>query len=317
MAEKIVRATNGAVTHKDLFGSHSSAADSTEVGGGALRGVPSGFIAQDKMFGTYRPGTLTGLASRPGMGKTSKALADALHIADAGAHVVYFSLESAAIHVNAMMLSSVSRVDVGVAYELMSRLRDESSVDEDSMPTGAADRLLSGLDRLRKLPIHIDDVATTVEQIGAKVRRAQAALVGAERVGLVVIDRAELVATERRETREVEFDEVIRGLLRLAKDHGVPVLVLTTIPAGDEDSPAGRIDDRPNCRPTLSDLRERDAVAQHASRVFFCYRDEEYVRNTMDAGTMELICAKNRGGPRGAIKLAWVGKYASVTNCRP
>jgi len=268
--------------------------------------VNSGFAAIDRDFGMYRPGTLTALAGRPGMGKTSKACADAVNVALDGFSVLYFSTESTKTEVRSLMISGRAKADRGDV------LRFAETGDAAAIDGAALGFVVKALGELDRAPLHIFDGAMSVDDVRDEVQIV--AQSDAPPVGLVVIDRAELLSGPRRESREVEFDETIRRLLGVAGEFSVPLLVTTTIPRGYSEGLLAPIDERPDKRPRLEDLRERDAIAQHSSRIFLLHREEVYQDDSPRRGVLEMICAKSRATPRGVVELAYCSKSGAVSN---
>lgn len=266
-----------------------------------VSGIPSGFSGADDRFGGYARGSLTILAARPAMGKSAKALIDALNVARAGQHsVALYSLEMTTAEIVERLYSMESRVE---ADRMRSGHLDERDID----------RLLNAAKNLRDLPLVIEDASTqSLATIRAHARRVQADT-STPPLGLIVIDYIQLMspadATKRGRSREQEIAEISRGLKALAKDFDVAVLALSQLNRS--------LESRPNKRPMLSDLRESGALEQDANRVIFVYRDEVYNPDTQEPGIAELICGKNRGGRTGTEKIAWEGRYTAFRDLRP
>lgn len=248
------------------------------------RGVPTGFVDVDaKTFG-FAPGDLVVVAGATGMGKTSFALQAACSAAEAGYPVALFSLEMTRDEVVWRMLCAEGMIDA-------SRFRRDG-------PEGYPEsnwRILEAGKRLRDLPIHLDDTpAIRLGHIRTRCRRLQAK----EGLGLVVVDHLQIMHAEG-ENRTQALAEITSGLKALAKELGVPVMLLSQL---------SRFKDRADKRPTLSDLRESGAIEQDANTVLLLFRPEYYAGatdkegNTL-VGKAECIVAKQRNGATGIVDL--------------
>ena len=251
-------------------------------------GVESGFRDLDNIIRGFQPANLVVLAARPSMGKTAFALNIARNIAvDQGKGVAIFSLEMSKMEVVMRMMCSEARVDSHRLHHGMLQ------VNEWSKLTAACTPLFSA-------PIFIDDSASLgLMEIRAKARRLRAREKG---LGLIVVDYLQLMMGDTStENRQQEISRISRGLKILARELEVPVLALSQL--------SRQVEQRAGNRPVLSDLRESGAIEQDADVVLFIYRDELYNRDSPDKGTAEIIVGKQRNGPVGDCKLAFIQNY--------
>lgn len=259
-----------------------------------IQGIGTGFYKLDEMTGGLHAGDLFILAARPSMGKTAMALNIAHHVAvKCEQAVAIFSLEMSKESLLTRMLCAGARVD-------SQRFRaGYLSADERR-------RLQAGLNQLVEAPIFIDDTAGVhLMDIHAKLRRLQAE----RKLGLVVVDYLQLMSGRGRfENRNQEISSISRGLKLLAKELGVPMLVLSQL----SRAPETRQGDH---RPQLSDLRESGSIEQDADLVGFIFREEVYKRDREDLrGLAELILAKQRNGPVGKIDLVFLHHLTKFEN---
>lgn len=259
-----------------------------------ITGVPTGFIELDKMTAGLQPSDLIIIAGRPSMGKTALALNIAQHAAlHHGIPVAIFSLEMASEQLVLRMLSSEAKVDAH-------KLRTGFLPDKD-WP-----RITAAADTLSDAPIFIDETpAITVTDMRAKARRLKME----NGLGLVLVDYLQLMRSRAgAERREQEISEISRSLKAMAKELQVPVVALSQLNRN--------VEARPNKRPQMSDLRESGAIEQDADLIAFIYRDEVYNKSedNPNKGIAEIIVAKQRNGPTGTVKLAFISKYSSFEN---
>jgi replicative DNA helicase len=266
-------------------------------------GVLSGFRDLDGMTYGFHPGQMIVLAARPSVGKTSLAMNFAEHamIPDGGrkpAGVVVFSLEMTASQLAMRLICSRSRVD-------MKRIRDRVISKQDS-----AD-IATTVKELRQCPLWIDDASSsTILDIRAKARRLHTK----SPLGLVVVDYLQLIrGTDNRIQREQQIADISRGMKGMAKELGVPVVVLSQL---------NRESEKENRDPRISDLRESGSIEQDADVVLLLHRpkkrdDEDGVQEGAMPGDVEhikLIIAKQRNGPIGDIDLTFVRRYTRYEN---
>lgn len=250
---------------------------------GALRGVPSGFRDLDGMTAGLQKSDLIILAARPSMGKTAFALNIAEHVAiDVKIPVGVFSLEMSKEQLVDRLLSSQAGVDSW-------KLRTGNLTDEDFPRIGYAMGVLS------EAPLFIDDTpGANVMEIRAKARRLQME----HGLGLVIIDYLQLMEGRSKggdPNRVQEISEISRSLKGLARELQVPVIALSQL--------SRAVEQRPDKRPQLSDLRESGSIEQDADIVMFIYRDEYYDPDSDRKGITEILIKKHRNGPTGAVEL--------------
>lgn len=257
-----------------------------------ITGLATGFKELDNMTSGLQPGDLIILAARPSMGKTAFALNMAEHAAiHENAAVAIFSVEMSKESLVTRMLCSQARID-------SSRLR-RGQLDEHDWP-----RLTKAAGHLSDASIYLDDTgAPTVLEMRAKARRLKK-----ERgLQLIVVDYLQLIrASGSTQNREQEISEISRSLKALAKELSVPVVALSQLNRA--------VENRQNRRPQLADLRESGAIEQDADVIAFIYRDEVYDPETPDKGIAEIIVGKQRNGPVGTCRLAFLNQYTRFEN---
>ncbi len=261
--------------------------------GGNITGLSTGFKDLDGMTSGLQPADLVIVAGRPSMGKTSFAMNLAENIAMSGKNkaVAIFSMEMPAEQLVLRILSSLGRVD-------QSKVRS-GKLDEDDWP-----RLTSTMNLLNEAPLFIDDTpALTPTELRSRARR----LTREHDLGLIVIDYLQLMQVAgSKENRTNEISEISRSLKALAKELNVPVIALSQLNRS--------LEQRPNKRPVMSDLRESGAIEQDADLIMFIYRDEVYNEETPDKGVAEIIIGKQRNGPIGSVRLTFLGQYTRFEN---
>ncbi|MBW1681250.1 MAG: replicative DNA helicase [Deltaproteobacteria bacterium] len=251
---------------------------------GYVTGVPTGFADFDRFTAGLQPSDLVIIAGRPSMGKTALALNIGYHAArKTGRGVAVFSLEMSRLQLGIRMLGFSSGID-------SSKLRTGFLRDDDWV------RLTDAANRLSELPIFIDDSSgISVLEMKAKCRR----LLKRHPLTLVIVDYLQLIQGRRSsESRQMEISEISRALKALAKDLNVPVLALSQLNR--------KVEDRPNKRPQLADLRESGAIEQDADVIVFIYRDEVYNPGIEENRNIaEIIIGKQRNGPTGKFRLTF------------
>jgi replicative DNA helicase len=263
-------------------------------GGSDITGIATGFIDLDKQTSGLQKGDLIIIAGRPSMGKTALALNIAENVAlSEGLPVVIFSMEMSGEQLASRLLGSVGRVD-------QSRMRT-GKLQDDEWP-----RVTDAIARLSNTQILIDETgALSSLELRARARRIARNFGGT--LGLVVIDYLQLMSGSGQENRATEISEISRSLKSLAKELQCPVVALSQLNRG--------LEQRPNKRPIMSDLRESGAIEQDADVIMFIYRDEVYHPDTTtDKGMAEIIIGKQRNGPIGTVRLSWQGPYTKFDN---
>ncbi|MEQ8180199.1 MAG: replicative DNA helicase [Smithellaceae bacterium] len=259
-----------------------------------ITGVPTGFEKIDDLTSGLQQSDLIIIAGRPSMGKTAFALNIAQYAALEGqTPVAVFSLEMSKEQLVFRLLASEAKVD-------SQRLR-KGFLGETDWP-----KLTAAAGRLSEAPLFIDDTpAITVLEMKAKSRRLKADA----GLGLIVVDYIQLMrGGNYRESREQEISEISRSLKALAKELKVPVIALSQLNR--------KVEDRTNRRPQMADLRESGAIEQDADVIAFIYRDEVYNKSedNPEKGTAEIIIGKQRNGPTGTVKLAFLEKFTCFEN---
>ncbi len=263
---------------------------------GSITGLETGYTDLDEMTSGLQKGDLIIVAGRPSMGKTTFSMNIAEYAAAyKKAPTAIFSLEMPGEQLTMRMISSMGRVDQGV-------LRT-GKLSEDDWP-----RVSTAIKQLSDVPMFIDDSAgLTPGEVRARARRLAKEQGG---LGLIVLDYLQLMqGSGNSQNRTNEVSEMSRSLKALAKELEVPVIVLSQLNRS--------LEQRPNKRPVMSDLRESGAIEQDADIIMFVYRDEVYNPDSEHKGTAEIIIAKQRNGPIGTVRLTFLGKYTRFENFAP
>jgi replicative DNA helicase len=252
-----------------------------------ITGVPTGFVDFDRMTSGLQPGDLIVLAARPSMGKTALAINIAEHVAvNEGLPVAVFSMEMGASQLAVRIVGSIGRVDQG-------HLRT-GKLSDDEWP-----RLTEAIEKLRNVSLHIDETpGLTPSELRANARRL-ARQCG--KLGLIVVDYLQLMSgssSSGGDNRATEIGEISRGLKMLAKELQCPVIALSQLNRS--------VEQRTDKRPMMSDLRESGAIEQDADVIMFIYRDDYYNKESKEPGVAEVIIGKQRNGPTGTVKLAFL-----------
>jgi replicative DNA helicase len=252
-----------------------------------ITGVPTGFYDLDRMTSGMQAGDLIILAARPSMGKTSLAINIAEHVAlHEGLPVAVFSMEMGASQLAVRIVGSIGRID-------QTHLRTGRLTD-DEWP-----RLTEAIEKLRNVSLHIDETpGLTTSELRANARRL-ARQCG--KLGLIVVDYLQLMSVSSGmsdENRATAVGEISRGLKMLAKELQCPVIALSQLSRG--------VESRTDKRPMMSDLRESGAIEQDADVIMFIYRDDYYNKDSKEPGVSEIIISKQRNGPTGTVKLAFI-----------
>jgi replicative DNA helicase len=258
-----------------------------------ITGLPTGFTDFDRMTAGLQSADLVVLAGRPSMGKTALATNIAEHVVIKSAKpVVMFSMEMPGEQLAMRMMSSLARID-------QHKVRT-GRLDDEDWP-----RLTSAVSLLADAPLFIDDTpALNPTELRARCRRVRREH---KDLGLVVIDYLQLMQVPgAKENRAMEISEVSRSLKALAKELDAPVIALSQLNRG--------LEQRPDKRPRMADLRESGAIEQDADVIVFIYRDEVYNSESPDKGKAEIIIAKQRNGPIGTVDLTFLGQYTRFEN---
>ncbi|MBS0307776.1 MAG: replicative DNA helicase [Proteobacteria bacterium] len=258
-----------------------------------VTGVPTGFVDLDRMTSGLQPGDLIIVAGRPSMGKTAFSVNIGENVAiDSGLPVAIFSMEMGGTQLAMRMLGSVGKLD-------QHRLRT-GRLNEEDWP-----KLTHAIQRMNDAQVFIDETpALNAIELRARSRRLSRQC---GKLGLIIIDYLQLMsATTSGENRATEISEISRSLKGLAKELGCPVIALSQLNRS--------LEQRPNKRPVMSDLRESGAIEQDADVILFIYRDEVYNPDSQDKGTAEIIIGKQRNGPIGSVRLTFLGQYTKFDN---
>jgi replicative DNA helicase len=252
-----------------------------------ITGVPTGFYDLDRMTSGMQAGDMIVLAARPSMGKTALAINIAEHVAlNEGLPVAVFSMEMGASQLAVRIVGSIGRID-------QMHLRTGKLTDSE-WP-----RLTEAIEKLRNISLHIDETpGLTTSELRANARRL-ARQCG--KLGLIVVDYLQLMSTSASmndENRATAVGEISRGLKMLAKELQCPVIALSQLSRG--------VESRTDKRPMMSDLRESGAIEQDADVIMFIYRDDYYNKDSKEPGVAEIIISKQRNGPTGTVKLAFM-----------
>ncbi|MCD7805862.1 MAG: replicative DNA helicase [Lachnospiraceae bacterium] len=261
--------------------------------GGAVTGIPSGFVDLDYKTAGFHPAELILIAARPSMGKTAFVLNIAQYVAVKKKEpLVIFSLEMSKEQLINRMLSLESKVDA-------QKLRTGQLSDSDW------EKLAETAGLIGRSPMIIDDTpGITIGELRSKCRKYKLEF----GLSMVIIDYLQLMSSGGHvESRQQEISEISRSLKALARELEVPVLACAQLSRAPEQ--------RPDHRPMLSDLRESGSIEQDADVVMFLYRDEYYTKEECQKpGVAEVILAKQRNGPVGTVELAWLAEYTKFAN---
>ncbi len=259
----------------------------------SVTGIPTGFTDLDEMTSGLQRGDLVVVAGRPSMGKTSFAMNIAEYVAlERKLPVAVFSMEMPGEALSMRMLSSIGRIN-------SNKIRT-GRLGDDDWP-----RLNSAVGLLDKAPMFIDDSAG-LNPLDLR-SRARRLVKEHNELGLIVIDYLQLMqASDSSENRATEISMMTRSLKMLAKELNVPVVILSQLNRS--------LEQRPNKRPIMSDLRESGAIEQDADVILFVYRDEVYNEDTDQKGVAEIIIGKQRNGPIGTTRLTFRGEFTRFEN---
>ena len=260
--------------------------------GSDITGISTGFTDFDNLTSGLQPSDFIIIAGRPSMGKTALALNIACNAAlESNVGVAVFSLEMSRLQLGMRLLGADAMIDA-------SRLRRGFLKDDDYL------RLTDSANRLSELPIYIDDSSgLSALELKAKARRLKKKF----DIGLVLIDYLQLMQSRKSvESRQLEISDISRSLKALAKDLDIPIVAVSQLNR--------KVEDRPNKRPILADLRESGAIEQDADLIMFIYREYLYNQTEENKGKAELIIAKHRNGPTGRVELTFSEQYTKFQN---
>ena len=258
----------------------------------AITGLATGFTDFDHKTSGLQDGDLVIVAGRRSMGKTTFAMNIAENAAMSGKTVAVFSMEMPADALVMRMLSSLGRIE-------LQKIRT-GRLEDDDWP-----RLTGTMNLMSEAKLFIDDTpALNPTDMRARARR----LKREHGLGLIVIDYLQLMQVQGggKENRAAEISEISRSLKGMAKELEVPVIALSQLNRS--------LEQRPNKRPVMPDLRESGAIEQDADVITFIYRDEVYHDDSPDKGTAEIIIGKQRNGPIGTVRLTFLGQYTRFEN---
>lgn len=264
-----------------------------------MPGLPTGFHDLDQKTSGMQPGDLIIIAGRPSMGKSAIAINIAEHVAlNEGLPVAVFSMEMGAAQLATRIAGSIGRID-------QTHLRTGKLTDEE-WP-----RLTEAVERLRNIPLHIDETGgLTVSELRGNARRL-ARQCG--KLGLIVVDYIQLMGVSTSmndENRATAVGEISRGLKLLAKEMNCPVIALSQLNRS--------VESRTDKRPMMSDLRESGALEQDADVIMMMYRDEYYTKEACrEPGVAEVIICKQRNGPTGTVRLAFINNLTRFESLAP
>lgn len=265
--------------------------------GGDITGLSTGFSELDGMTSGLQPSDLVIVAGRPSMGKTSFAMCLVENaVLNQDKPILVFSMEMPADQLIVRMLSSIGRID-------QTRIRN-GKLEQEDWP-----KLSTAVSKMKDVPLFIDDTAAlTPTEIRSRARRVAREHGGT--LGMIMIDYMQLMRVAGfTEGRTAEISEISRTLKAIAKEFQCPMVALSQLNRS--------LEQRPNKRPVNSDLRESGAIEQDADVIMFIYRDEVYNEDSADKGIAEIIIGKQRNGPIGTARLAFIGPYTRFENLAP
>jgi len=265
---------------------------------GGVSGVPTGFYALDGMLTGLHGGELVLVGARPSMGKTSFAINVLSNAARKGKKIAFFSLEMPREQIAMRVLCGDSRVNLQSVRKGLLRDEDWLKLARALAPLAASD-------------IYIDDTSgLTPGQMRSRCRR----LMMDHGLDMIMVDYLQLMSSDKKaESRQVEVSEISRSLKAIARELNVPLVALAQLSRANEKRTQGGF------RPMLSDLRDSGSIEQDADVVMFLHREAYYNRNKKEGeaaadNIAEVIVAKQRNGPVGTVKLAWLGEYTLFEN---
>ena len=261
---------------------------------GSVTGMPTGFIDLDYKTSGFQPSDLILIAARPSMGKTAFVLNIAEYMAfRSNETVAIFSLEMSKEQLVNRLFALESRVDSQILRTGNLSDNDWSSLIEAAGVIGRSNLIID------------DTPGISVSELRSKCRKYKLE----HNLGIIMIDYLQLMQGSRKsESRQQEISDISRSLKEIARELHVPVVALSQL--------SRAVEQRPDHRPMLSDLRESGAIEQDADVVMFLYRDDYYNHDTEKKDVAEVIIAKQRNGPIGTVELAWLPRYTKFANMK-
>lgn len=259
---------------------------------GTVTGIATGFYDLDYKMAGLQPSDLILVAARPSMGKTAFVLNIAEYVAvKSGITTAIFSLEMSKEQLVKRILAMNSKVD-------SQRIRSGELLDDDWV------KLVESANAIGNSNLIIDDTpGISIGELRSKCRKFKLE----KNLGLIIIDYLQLMSGGKKaESRQQEISDISRSLKALAREINAPVIALSQL--------SRAVEQRPDKRPMLSDLRESGAIEQDADVVMFIYRDDYYNHDSEEAGISEIIIGKQRNGPTGTVKLGWQSQYTKFVN---
>ena len=293
IAEQRQRGQGGFMPIKSLLAKAVDRIETLYEQDGNITGAATGFTDFDQLTSGLQPSDLIIVAGRPSMGKTTIAMNMAENVAIKGDKpVAVFSMEMPGDALAMRMMSSLGRID-------QNKVRT-GKLDDDEWP-----RLTSAINLLAETKLFIDDTpALSPTEVRSRARRLMREH---GQLGLIVLDYLQLMQSPSSgDNRVQQISDISRGLKALAKELQVPVIALSQLNRN--------LEQRPNKRPVMSDLRESGASEQDADLIVFVYRDEVYNEDSPDKGIAEIIIGKQRNGPLGTVRLTFLGQYTRFEN---
>ena len=261
---------------------------------GSVTGMPTGFIDLDYKTSGFQPSDLILIAARPSMGKTAFVLNIAEYMAfRSNETVAIFSLEMSKEQLVNRLFALESRVDSQILRTGNLSDNDWSSLIEAAGVIGRSNLIID------------DTPGISVSELRSKCRKYKLE----HNLGIIMIDYLQLMQGSRKsESRQQEISDISRSLKEIARELQVPVVALSQL--------SRAVEQRPDHRPMLSDLRESGAIEQDADVDMFLYRDDYYNHDTEKKDVAEVIIAKQRNGPIGTVELAWLPRYTKFANMK-
>uniref|UniRef100_UPI002FBF0387 replicative DNA helicase n=1 Tax=Methylovulum miyakonense TaxID=645578 RepID=UPI002FBF0387 len=293
IAEQKQRGQGGFIPIKALLAKAVDRIETLFEQDGNITGAATGFTDFDQLTSGLQPADLIIVAGRPSMGKTTIAMNMAENIAiKSDMPVAVFSMEMPGDALAMRMMSSLGRID-------QHKVRT-GKLEDDEWP-----RLTSAINLLAETKLFIDDTpALSPTEVRSRARRLTREH---GQLGLIVLDYLQLMQSPSSgDNRVQQISDISRGLKALAKELNVPVIALSQLNRN--------LEQRPNKRPVMSDLRESGAIEQDADLIVFVYRDEVYNEDSPDKGIAEIIIGKQRNGPLGTVRLTFLGQYTRFEN---